>query len=294
MTKQIYGLDISWPSVKEVDALVQLSSGLFIFAATAARFIHDRFYDDPKGQLEHLLTLGALQVVDSSPHWVLDQLYLQVLQNAFPGISPQLVCRLRKILGSIVLLRNPLSLSDLQQLLGLTIPLHVTIEPLQSVVIVPHNDNDAIYLIHPSFHDFLIDPERCLNPNFLIKPQMQHTLLAEACLDAMKLLTRNICKLKQPWKVHSELENIPILVNQHIPQFLQYACRHWAHHMSSGLLSEKLLVALEEFCNNYLLYWVEVCSLLGDMHGAVLALKTVEHCLLVCISFILSLLSFVY
>ena len=52
MTKQIYRLDSSWPPVKEMDALVKLSSGLFIFAATAAKFIHDRHYNDPKGQLE--------------------------------------------------------------------------------------------------------------------------------------------------------------------------------------------------------------------------------------------------
>ena len=221
--------------------------------------------------------------MDSSPHRVLDQLYLQVLQNAFPGISPELVCRLKKVLGSIALLRNPMSSNSLQHLLGLTMPLHIIIEPLQSVVIVPHYDTDVIHLIHPSFYDFLINPKRCLNPNFLIKPQMQHTLLAEACLDAMKLLTRNICKLQQPWKAHSELENLSGLVDQHIPQFLQYACRHWAHHMSSGWLPERLLRALEEFCKNHLLYWVEVCSLLGDMHGAVVALKTVDHFLPVCL-----------
>jgi hypothetical protein len=285
MTKQIYGLDTSWPSMEEVDGLVKLSSGLFIFAATAAKYIQDRCHNDPKGQLRHLL--GAVKVMDNSPHEFLDQLYLQVLQTAFPSPSPELVCRLKKVLGSIVLLRNPMSSSDLEQLLGLTVPLHITIEPLQSVVIVPQHNNDIVYLIHPSFHDFLINPKRCLNHNFLVKPELQHTFLAQACLDAMKLLTRNMCKLEQPWKVHSQLENLPGLVNQHIPHFLQYACRHWSQHMSLGLLSDKLLRALEEFCDNYLLYWVEVCSLLGDMQGAIVALKTVDHFLPVCLTFIL-------
>lgn len=277
---QTYELDSSWPSVEEVDALVKLSSGLFIFAATAAKFIQDRHYGNPKHQLASLL--GAIKVLDSSPYGRLDQLYLQVLQNAFPSMSPELSCRLKKILGSIVSLCSPLSPYDLEQLLGLTIPLHITIAPLQSVVIIPQNDRDVIYLLHPSFHEFLIDPQRCLNHNFLVKPEMQHTLLAQACLDTMKLLTPNICKLEQPWKLHNELENLPELVNQHIPQFLQYACRHWSQHLAYGLLSDKLLDALEEFCSNHLLHWVEACSLLGDLHGAVVALKTVDDCLPVC------------
>jgi hypothetical protein len=280
MTKQIYELDASWPPVKEVDALVKLSSGLFIFAATAAKFIQDRYYSDPPGQLERLL--GAIEVMDSSPHLVLDQLYLQVLQNAFPGISPELVCRLKKVLGSIVLLQNPMSSSDLEQLLGLVIPLRITIEPLQSVVIIPPNDNDVVYLIHPSFYEFLIDPQRCSNQFFLVKPKLQHTLLAEVCLNAMRLLTENMCRL-QPWKAHHDLDNLPELVNQHIPQFLQYSCRHWAHHMASGLLSDKLLRALEEFFNNHLLHWVEVCGLLGDTQGALVALNTVDRYLPVCL-----------
>jgi hypothetical protein len=84
-------------------------------------------------------------------------------------------------------------------------------------------------------------------------------------------------------EAHHELDNLSGLVNQHIPQFLQYACRHWAHHMASGLLSDKLLRALEEFCNNHLLHWVEVCGLLGDTQGALVALKIVDHFLPVCL-----------
>jgi hypothetical protein len=284
-TRKMYRLDGSWPSTKEMQALVHLSSGLFIFAALAAEFIQDRHYSNPQGQLKQLLS--EMTATDSTPHGLLDKLYLQVLEHAFPTISPELASRLKLVLGTLVLLCNPLSPFNLEQLLSLPVPLRTTLEQLQSVVVSPNDNNEYIRLIHPSFHDFLTNPNRCTNPKFLVTPQLQHSFLAQACLDAMmKLLKRNICNIDQPWKLHHEIDNFSESVHQHIPQFLQYACRHWSQHLLHGLLSDKLLNMLEEFCNKYLLYWVEACSLIGDLRGAFTALKTAHQFLSVSLFFI--------
>ena len=280
-TRQMYRLGGSWPSLKDIKALVELSSGLFIFAATAAKFIQDRYYSDPQGQLARLL--GTIAVTDSSPHKLLDQLYLQVLENAFPSISSDTVSMLKRVLGSLVLLFNPLSSSNLEWLLNMPIPLNNTLQHLHSVVVLPNDSNEAMHLIHPSFYDFLTDPTRCSNVKFLVTPDLQHSFLAQACLDAMKILKRNMCNIKQPWKFHHEFGNLPNLVHKHIPPYLQYACRHWSQHLSHGLLSNRLLTTLKEFCNGYLLFWVEVCSLLGDLQGALVALKLAYHLLSVCL-----------
>jgi hypothetical protein len=274
--REMHKLGDKWPSKQDVDALVHLSSGLFIFAATAAKYIQDRCYDDPKGQLG--LLLKGVANTSSSPHQHLDQLYLQVLNNAFPDISPGFSSRLKVALGSIVFLQTPLSSVDLEQLLGLNIPLQTTMRHLHSVVIFPSNQTDVIQLIHSSFYDFLSDPTRCSNPKFLVNSEMQHSLLAQACLNAMKSLKRNICEIKEPWKLHDELD-IPGLVQQHIAPVLQYACCHWASHLSHGLLADGLLDSLEEFCKGHLLYWVEVCSFLGELRGVMVTLKIVQQLL---------------
>ena len=273
-TKAIYGLDASWPSIKDVQRLVHLSSGLFIYAATAAKFIQDRHYSNPQGQLAQLLS--TMTTTDSTPHGLLDQLYLQVLECAFPTMSPEFAGRLKLVLGSLVLLYNPMSPANLEQLLVLPVPLQGTLEQLQSVVVFPQNSNELIHLIHPSFHEFLTNSNRCTNPKFLVSPQLQHSFLAQACLDAMKLklLKKDICKVKQPWKLPN-----PNSVQQHIPQFLQYACHHWSQHFLCGLLSEKLLTTLEKFCTKHLLYWVEVCSLTGNLWNAFMAMKSVHQLL---------------
>jgi hypothetical protein len=279
-TKQTYSLEASWPSVADIKALVHLSSGLFIFAATAANFIQDKYFNDPPGQLARLLGIG--RTADSSSHELLDQLYMQVLQNAFPNISSAYASRLKMVLGSVVLLCNPLSPSNLEKLLDMHIS--ITLQELQSVLILPNDNNEVVHLIHPSFYDFLTNPDRCLDTKFLVTPVLQHSFLAEACLNAMKVLKQDICNIKQPWKLHYELDHFSELVHQYIPPYLQYACRYWAQHLSQGLLSNKILSVLEEFCQKYLLFWVEVCGLLGDLQGALSGLKSVCKVLSVCLS----------
>ena len=288
-TKKMYSVEGSWPSVKDIKALVKLSSGLFIFAATAAKFIQDRDYSDPQRQLTQLL--NAVSEANSSPHRLLDQLYLQVLGNAFPSISSEFAGRLKMVLGTVALLCNPLSTSDLEQLLNLYNPLNNTLQHLQSVVVVPNDQNEAVHLIHPSFHDFLTDPKRCTNPKFLVRPDLQHAFLAMACFEAMKALKRDMCCIKQPWKLHHELDTLPQLVQKHIPPYLQYACRHWSHHLSLGVQSDQIVKLLEIFCKYNLLFWIEVCGLLGDLKGALAALKIAYHILVVCIFYILFIIT---
>lgn len=208
-TKHMYQLGEGWPTLHEIDALVHLSSVLFIFAATAVKFIQDESYSDPQGQLACLLSTIATST--SSSHQLLDQLYLQVLNNAYPDVSTDLTCRLKIALGSIVLLQSPLSPLDIEQLLGLNIPLHRT---LQHFPLYPTTNGEAICPIHPSFFDFLTDPAQCSNQAFLINPEMLHSLLAQTCLTSLKMLKRDICEIKQPWIVHSEVENFPELVQQ--------------------------------------------------------------------------------
>ncbi|KAK6218463.1 pfs domain-containing protein [Colletotrichum tabaci] len=48
-------MSADWPGQKSLDDLVRMTSPLFIFAATACRFIQDRCYGDPDQQLSTLL-----------------------------------------------------------------------------------------------------------------------------------------------------------------------------------------------------------------------------------------------
>jgi WD40 repeat protein len=272
--REAYYLDNCWPSASDTRALAMLSNGLFIFAATSVNFIRDRNYSCPADQLASLLT-NAPTVVQSwgSPHRRLDELYAQVLIHAFPHITPPLADRLKIVLGSIILLRDPLSPLALEQLLKLRpATVRQTLVHLHSVVMVPESEIHVIRLLHPSFFDFMTDPSRCRNADFVVDSLAQHTLLVHACLDSMMCLTQDICNIKNPSLLNSEVDDLPSRILKYIPLHVQYACRHWAFHLINASISDVLLDLVKQFCSKCLLYWVEVCSLLGELRKALIGL----------------------
>jgi hypothetical protein len=281
LTRQTYnGLGETWPSEKDIQALAQLSCGLFIFAATSVRFIEDPNYSNPAGQLATLLSNQPGQINSLSPYQHLDQLYIQVLNKAFPNMSNELSQQLKQVLGAIVFLQDPLCLAAVASLLGLkSHVIHNILSHLQSIVLTPKDDNQVIRLLHPSFADFITDLIRCKTPKFCVYSKIQHTSLACVCLEAMTQLQQDICEIKNPLLHNKEINDLSERIRRKIPQHLQYACQHWAWHLSNGLVSTSVLNLLREFCFKQLLFWVEVCSLVGSLRNALIALDRAQQTL---------------
>ena len=274
--KQKYHLPASWPCSTDVEALTYMSSGLFIFAATAARFID---VADPMGQLKILLNTKS--VTGFSPLQHLDQLYSQVLNTAFPNISDHLRAKLQLILGAIAILQDPLPPDQLEDLLECDVSVNGYLQQLQAIITVPNDDVGVIRLIHPSFFDFIVDPTRCQDQHFRVDPHEQHSILAEKCLIMMQRLKKDICGIRDPTKFNHEVPDLPDMISRHISCSVQYACRYWGVHVCSGKLSSNVLQLLEYFCLNHLLHWIEVCSLLGYLRDALQMLASVHACLAV-------------
>jgi hypothetical protein len=202
-------------------------------------------------------------------------LYGQILNLAFPELSIEALRYLKMVVGSIVMVKKPLSPAQLEKLLRLPdgrlrqILLH-----LHSLIVVPDNDTDVIRLLHPSFFDFITSDTRCLHKQFLVKPAEQHILLAMCCFQAMKSLSRDICQIRNPSLLNTEIGDLSARIDVHIPQYLQYACRYWEQHISQGknIVSDALLELLDQFCSNDLLHWIEACSLLGELRQALISI----------------------
>ncbi|KAJ7692300.1 hypothetical protein B0H17DRAFT_934181, partial [Mycena rosella] len=217
-----------------------------IFASTAVNFIEDPFYFNPRHQLAVLLQSRPGVSGKSSPFDTLDQLYRQVLNIAYPEISTDHLRCLKTVLGSILHIQNPLSPSTLENLLGLSVGrVRETLLRLHSIIIVPGDEGDCMRLIHPSFFDFLTGPTRCSIPHFVVKSEEQNTLVARACLRSMDPLSRNICRISQAWLLNSEVADFPARITTWIPAHVQYACRHWAYHMSAALSTENFAERIE-------------------------------------------------
>ncbi|EKM59841.1 uncharacterized protein PHACADRAFT_250587 [Phanerochaete carnosa HHB-10118-sp] len=264
-----FNLPESWPEKADIETLSKMANGLFIFAATAVKFIGDRNYNDPVGRLKMLTS----PVIPLGSHRLLDWLYLQVLDTAFPEISRGLSGRIKSVLGSIVVAQDPLPIASLASLTGLTSDTaYTSLLGLHSVLVVPSSESN-IRIIHPTFAEFLLDSDRCTSRSFVINSRAQHTLLLRGCLGALKELKRDICDIRDPSVLNVEIYDLAMRVERAIPPHLRYSSRHWYTHLVGGEVSDEILDGLLEFSQKDLVHWVEACSLLGVLRDAISGLS---------------------
>ncbi|KAI0317512.1 hypothetical protein OF83DRAFT_131940 [Amylostereum chailletii] len=261
-----------WPSSVEIATLVNRADNLFIFASTAVKFIRDGI--DPKDRLQLILDSTSDSAQYASR---LDALYLQVLRTAFPDIDGRDRAKLRMVLGTVVLIRDRLSPASLEALLALPSgTAHRTLLRLHSVLEVASPEGTC-RLIHPTFSEFLTNGSRCKNRAFVVDNALQHTLIAQQCLETLQQLKYNICNIEDPTKLNEEVPDLAERIVENIPPHLQYACRHWAFHLKESDIHPELLQSLVTFASKYLLHWLETLSLLGELSVVADALPLVRQ-----------------
>ncbi|KAJ7450402.1 hypothetical protein FB451DRAFT_1374745 [Mycena latifolia] len=142
-----------WPMHHIVEALVDKSSGYFIYAATIIKFIDDRDFRPT----EHLAAVVKnLPTKCGTPFHALDELYLQILRDSpFQSCLLDILCVI--VHGSML----QLSAEEIEKLLDLDPgDVKLTLRRLQSLLLVPQDEIEVISLHHKSFRDFLVDPNR--------------------------------------------------------------------------------------------------------------------------------------
>ncbi|KAF5317932.1 hypothetical protein D9619_012219 [Psilocybe cf. subviscida] len=182
-----------WPSAADLETLVQQSGKLFIYAATAIRFIGGNRSLNVDRQLRNLLKLQKKHApnTDVEPYMHLDQLYLTILETAFAIIDTKDTyynVRFRHIVGSIVLMQKALPVGSLAAFLGDydVADIKQTLYYLHSIFIVPDEPSQALQTYHLSFPNFVTNPKRCTNSDAYIDSQKQERYLFLRCLHTMK------------------------------------------------------------------------------------------------------------
>ncbi|KAJ7196062.1 WD40-repeat-containing domain protein [Mycena pura] len=262
-------IDPPWPGEEAFNDLVTRAGLFFIFAATIINVVKDIYYS-PHKQLQRLLASRNMQLPAPAYDQV-DLLYLQILKSSVENRrdAVQLCRRFQKIVGAIILLQNPLSISVLAQLLEHDEDdLEGALAPLHSLLDVPSNHDQPVRIFHPSFRDFLLIQERCQDTRFTIPEGHTHAQLALYCLEIMlKCLERNICGINDDTVLNSEIPDLEGRLRNFVPPALSYACQHWGDHLSQAAdspeLQKELAEQMSKFASMKLLYWIEVLSLEG-------------------------------
>ena len=220
-----------WPTYKDLSSLVSNTAGVFNFASTVVAFINDGS-DLPHLQLQKVL----------KHHDGLDPIYTQILSVAACNKD------FDAVLGTLMLLAKSLSITSLATLLRLD-PARIvhSLKGLQSILIIPKDDDDPIQPIHTSLRDFLTSLER--SNELYIHPKKRHFHIAIDCLQILGVASSD-----------------PFFDAKH--SALHYACCEWISHLHSSMegvseiLFDSIIPVFMDFASNNFNVWVNTILLL--------------------------------
>jgi hypothetical protein len=275
-----HGGGSDWRRSVSLHRLVKLTGRLFIYATTILKMVenvqHNRI-EELTELLEKSNPETSMSETDEGS--ILDKLYRHILTQAVSNrdgqINPRSVLRLRNILEVVIFARQPLTRSALSQLLDMKIDdLDGYLATLVSVLVVPHaaSADGVIHPLHQSFPDFLCRHGTHIHRDLLINATVAHLRLTEHCLARLNNdLHFDMCNIRDPSIRNHEVEI-------HVPLALSYSCNCWAAHYLDYVHAHghqfEVPLGLNGFCQDHLLHWIELLSLIDGLNGILRVIPT--------------------
>jgi len=255
--------NMPWFTDGDVEFLAERADGLFIFAATATKYILGG-----KGFASLRLANLVLQQHTAPAALVtapLDRMYSLILTEAARSdvVEVNELQQMLRVVAAILSARMPLSVKALAELLDLSTEyLRGYLERLHAVVYLPEQNHDAnLRTLHASFGDYLFTRAAA---NIRIDPTLGDDELAHGCLRRMSQddLDFNISRSLSSHEPNPEADPDWISLS------LRYACLHWAHHIQSASLQTTFDQAVNTVFRPKFLFWLEVLSALREVGRA--------------------------
>ncbi|KAF8761438.1 WD40 repeat-like protein [Rhizoctonia solani] len=254
--------------------LAKLSGNLFIYAATAIRYIRRRGTMVDQDRLEAILNSSTKL---ANRHADIDNLYATVLDAAVydANLDQEEQEQTLTIVWTAICAREPIDVYTLGALTGIkAAKVQVLLQALYSVLHVSQTTG-MITTLHASFPDYMFDKAR--SAKFYCDEAKHSQLLAERCFEVMQNQLRfNICGLETSFIPDSKVQDLEVRIARSILPTLSYVADHWGDHVAKSVPCEMVRKGLEEFLSYRLLFWMEVVSLkraLDKGIGMLLALK---------------------
>jgi len=269
----------------EMDQLVAQAAGLFIYAATVVKLLTGLQPRDQKNFFNKLFATSDPALSLRDPDFLLNQLYHQILLDAFGKLrEDELACR-RLLLYTFLCAREPLSTSAAASLLfpedpeetdpvfSYTPIANEVFNCLHSVLYVEH---DKVLSYHKSFSDFIFDHAR--SGEFWCNKATHHQHLTNSCFRVMEGLRFNIANIPSSFIFDCDNHTLVGEVEQNISSALRYSCQNWDHHLSGTKSTphDPLHNTLSEFLQIRALFWIEVMNLL-DSRGCCYPMLQTAH-----------------
>ena len=254
----------------QVEALVVLSAGLFIYATTVVKYLATCGRSEQQDFLEELFSTADSStpqpLSDATSFILLDTLYLQVLRHAFRDFTPETpkwFARLR-ILHTFLCTAKRTSTSVIADLLFTSNYTDVAEKLLSDLHAVLYTEDGRVLAYHKSFSDFIFNQTR--SDDFWCNQATHHRLLTDSCFRIMKDgLHFNIANISSSFVLDENNPMLPDAVKTNISPVLSYSCRNWGYHLSFATLTilDHLHDTLSDFLQIRALFWIEAMNLLG-------------------------------
>jgi len=267
----------AWYTEDDIDELVTLSGGLFIFASTALAYIMGRKH--ATGRSERLRTVKMQTGSSALAAAPLDRMYSLVLTQASDPevVEPTELDETRRIIAVVLSARSPLTLKEFAEVLGISSEyLREALERVHAVILIPEKDDQGeLRALHASFGDFIFTraPQ-----HIRIRKESGHNELARGCLQRLAAadLCFNISRSATSYRAN------PSATSDWIATSLVYACLHWAHHINLALATSTFDRRVDSVLRHKLLFWLELLSVTGEVGRASgilrIAASTVSSC----------------
>ncbi|KAF5310182.1 hypothetical protein D9619_010450 [Psilocybe cf. subviscida] len=259
---------------KELDDMVQLADGLFISAATIVRYLTPHRSITEGEQRKRLSKLHVGQSFAVSSGLLIDQLYQQILYDAFSDFDDDLFDSRLSILHTFLCTSERTSTSVIAALLyEFDIDIQVVNAVLETLYAVLYYEDGQVLWYHASFPDFIFNEMRS---NFVFEGQQfsmtcnvsqHHALLTKSCFAIMKKsLCFNIGNIPSSFVLDSEDLELAHRVDVNINVFLKYASQHWSYHFtqSNHENGKGFSALITDFLYIHVLFWIEAMNLLGS------------------------------
>ncbi|KAJ1307045.1 hypothetical protein OPQ81_008024 [Rhizoctonia solani] len=249
------------PSPYDIQRLAEASGQLFIYAATAVRYIRPEVM--VVDHHERLATMLGVNSTSQKRLAHLDALYSTILSTALDNVELETDERDRilQVLRTVVCLREPVHLETLKVFTGLRDVKQtlIALQPLRSVIYVSEKNN-YVSVLHQSFPEYILEPEHF--NKFSCDYREHNQLLARRCFNLMKDgLVFNICGLESSFIPDKDVVDIKERIVNNIPDSLAYACRYWGDHIELVDQTYEILNDVDDFLDQRLLFWMEVLNL---------------------------------
>jgi len=252
--------EATWYAEHDIELLVKLSGGLFIFASTVLKYVLRSDEDDDRQDRLRKATVATNTRTTATSS--IDKIYELVLMDAShsDAVDDDELERMKRILACILTARMPLSVDALAGLINLTPSrLRGSLGRLHSLVYIPtDNELPGLRTLHASLGDYLFER----GPQHIrIAATLGHDVLAHGCIQrfAQDDLCFNISRSISSFMPNSGITPDRILLS------LFYACLHWSHHIDAASDRSAFDEDIERAFRPKFLFWLEVLSILGKL-----------------------------